>query len=114
MKALFTPIFLICLSFLCYSQDTMKAGCLVVEKEAIMKNGQPTGRMEMYLRCSVDDYYIKFCESKVTRKELEPYLENGVSVEMEIRDGYWDICPGYPQEMASRVGKYVVIFEILK
>ncbi len=86
--------------------------CQLVEKEFMNKGGKMTGIKELYLRCSVQDYFIKLCESKVTRKELEPYLNAGISVKVEIKDGLWDHCSDNIAEVQSRMGTYVVILSI--
>ena len=88
--------------------------CLLIEKEFINKGGDATGDMELYLRCSMDDYFIKLCESNVTRKELEKYLDRGIAVTMDIKEGEWDNCSDGEYPVQSRVGKYVVISSILK
>ncbi len=88
--------------------------CQVVEKPFVNKIGEPSEVKELYLRCSVADYYIKFCESTVSRKDLEPYLNKGIQVKMEIREGSWDICPEDSEFAQSRIGQYVVIKEIRK
>lgn len=105
-------------SLTCYGQkkelktsDSGTTSCLLVEKAFVKKNGEPTDHKEIYLRCSVQDYYIKLCESKVTKKELEKYLDKGISVRMEIKEGSWDICEGDPV-MQSRIGTYAVILSI--
>lgn len=88
----------------------------IVKKEFINKAGKPSGFYEYYLRCSIQDYFIKFCESNVTKKDIDALNLgefDGVSVEAEILDGTWDICPNDPQEMQSRIGQYVVIYKIL-
>lgn len=110
------PVYIVVLMFAltAFSQQTMKVGGLIVEKEAIDERGRPNGFNELYLRLSVDDYFIKLCEGNVTKKQLEPYIEKAIAVEVEIREGAWDICPGGPQEMASRIGKYVVIHRIIE
>lgn len=81
----------------------------LIEKDFIIKNGVSAGYTELYLQASIQDYFIKFCESKVTKKELDPFLNKVVSVEVEIKNGNWDICPEDSQEMQSRVGPYVTI-----
>jgi hypothetical protein len=84
----------------------------IVEKEFIKKNGQTAGFTELYFRASVQDYFIKFCESKITKKDLEPFVDQVVTVHAEIRDGNWDICADDPQEMQSRIGAYMIIKEL--
>ena len=88
--------------------------CQLVEKEFVKKNGQATETKELYLRCSIQDYFIKLCESKVSEKALRAYLDEGIEVEMEVREGVWDICPDDPEEMQSRTGSYVVINRIVE
>ncbi|MBL4662074.1 MAG: hypothetical protein JKY22_00535 [Flavobacteriaceae bacterium] len=84
----------------------------IVEKDFIKKNGEPAGFTELYFRASVQDYYIKFCESKITKNDLEPFIDQVVTVHAEIRDGNWDICENDPQEMQSRTGNYLVVLEL--
>lgn len=82
------------------------------------KNGEYMDFEELYLSRSIQDYYIKFCESKVTRTEIEEYLAKKgdliptITVEVEFMEGEWDRCPGDP-EMQSRVGEYVIILKLL-
>ena len=95
----------------------------IIKKEFYRKNGKPTGLYEFYFRASVQDYYIKFCESKITKKELEKYLSDdselaigkGINVEANIvLNWYWDVCEQDSQEVQSRVGDYIVIHKIIK
>lgn len=95
----------------------------IVIKEVITQNGESN---EIYIRRSMGDYFIKFCESKVSRDELEHHLSyeyeemkaislinDSVTLEVEFRDGYWDICDeNLTQD--SRTGKYVIVHRILK
>ena len=92
----------------------MTVGCQVIEKEFYKKNGKPTGKKELYLRCSVQDYFIKICESNYTEKELTNYINKGITAEIEIIEGEWDICNPNDHEIQSRIGKYAVIKKILK
>lgn len=86
--------------------------CLLIEKEFENKIGEASTYKELYLRCSVQDYFIKFCESQVTRKQLEKYINKGISVKMEIRQGLWDKCSDDEHEVQSRAGSYVAILSI--
>ena len=88
--------------------------CQLIEKEFINKGGKVTEYKELYLRCSIQDYFIKICESNVDAKTLRKYLNKSISVEMEIRDdGMWDICTDDPAYAQSRIGTYVVIKKIV-
>ncbi len=73
---------------------------------------------EYYVRMSVQDYFVKWCDSNVSLEEVEKRLntQSGLiktlEVELEIRDGLWDACD--TNEMVqSRTGKYVVITKLI-
>lgn len=88
--------------------------CQLIEKEFVNKGGKVTEYKELYLRCSIQDYFIKLCESNVDVKTLRKYLNKSISVEIEIRDdGMWDICTDDPAYAQSRTGAYVVIKKII-
>ncbi len=89
----------------------------IVQHEFTTKGARGTGIMEYYLRCSVQDYFIKFCESAVTETEIATYFNaermmNPITIEAEIRDGSWDMCDDV--QVQSRTGEYVVIKAIVK
>ncbi|MBC8756458.1 hypothetical protein H2O64_17420 [Kordia sp. YSTF-M3] len=73
----------------------------------------------MYIRRSIQDYYIKFCESKISSEDLENYLSTMdteikvATLEVEFLDGYWDICDG-DFEQQSRISSYVIIHRIVE
>ena len=48
----------------------------IVKKNFVNKAGKATDHVEYYIRRSIQDYYIKFCESNVSIKELNEKLEN--------------------------------------
>lgn len=96
------------------SPDNVGTSCELIEKSFINKGGKVTEYTELYLRCSVQDYFIKLCESEVTKEELKKYLDKGITVEMEIKDGMWDHCNDDPSYAQSRTGTYVIINKILK
>ena len=91
----------------------------IVHKEFMQKNGVPSGRKEIYIRGSTQDYFVKFCESKAKREDILRYLSSvkgevkTLTMEVEFRDGYWDICDeNFMQQ--SRMGEYVVIHSIVE
>ena len=57
----------------------------------------------------MQDYYIKFCESAVTREDLTPFIGKVISVDAEIVKGNFDTCPGEEDSQESREGYYLVI-----
>lgn len=91
----------------------------LVLKSFVKKNSQPTDLKEWYIQRSIQDYFIKFCESPVNRQELEDYLSktgnplNVATLEVEFRKGNWDICDDN-ELMQSRVGEYVIIHRIVQ
>lgn len=88
--------------------------CILVEKNFINKAGKMGDFTELYLQCSVQDYFIKICESDVSLDELKEYLNQGITVDMEIREGMWDHCSDNLAYSQSRMGTYVVIKKIIE
>ena len=97
---------------------------LLVKKAFIMKNGKSPGFKEYYFRTSIQDYYIKFCESEIGKKELDKYSEQNseqsimgdipITFELKIvNNGLWDICEEDSQHQQSRMGDYVVIYRVV-
>ena len=87
--------------------------CELIEKEFVNKIGKSGGFKELFLRCSVQDYFIKICESKVTTEQLKKYLNSGIKVEMQIKNGNWDICEYTLEPQQSRIGEYAIITKII-
>jgi len=91
----------------------------IVLKSFVTKNGETTTQKEYYLQASIQDYYIKFCESSISRDELEKHLDTinslikAVTLEVEYRKGFWDICDE-TKDIQSRTGDYVIIYKIIK
>jgi hypothetical protein len=84
-------------------------GGILVEHPFTSKNGETSEIMELYLRCSVQDYFIKFCESEVTPDQLKPFLDKSVTLEIEMKDGEWDNCLTEDLHVQSRTGKYLAV-----
>lgn len=93
---------------------TEYTSCVLMEKEFVNKGGKITDYKELYLQCSIQDYFIKICESNVTLEDLKPYINSGIKVKMEIKEGMWDHCSDDPAYAQSRTGTYVVIKKIVK
>lgn len=73
---------------------------------------------DYYLRCSVDDYFIKFCEWKANKEQIIAHykpnkITNPIAVKANIVFGEWDNCDSTVIAQ-SRVEKYVQIVEIVK
>ena len=91
----------------------------IVEKPFFTKNGRLTDKTDLYVQRSIQDYFIKFCESEVSREELEAHFEGitsfvkTVKMEVEFRTGEWDVCEESSLEIQSRIGEYVVIYRII-
>jgi hypothetical protein len=90
----------------------------LVQLQFEAKNGKITDYTEWYVRRSVQDYFIKFCESGITRKELEKTLERqnsaikSLTMEVEFKEGMWDKCSD--ELVQSRTGPYIIIHKILR
>lgn len=90
----------------------------IVTKSFVKKNGQPTDRKEYYIQRSIQDYFIKFCESEINIEDMEVELARSNSfiktlkLEIEYRSGEWDVCDEHIDQQ-SRVGEYVVVHRII-
>lgn len=86
----------------------------VVEKHSETKNGKVTTHTDYYLQRSMGDYFIKFCESEITREEFEEEyakskddLVRAMTLEIQIKKGQLDDC--LDSQAQSRIGEYVVV-----
>lgn len=107
------------------SDDKEIISGLIVKKAFVNKIGKTGGFKEFYFRASIQDYFIKFCESKISKTEIENYInknykndildDSPITLEVKIiKNGLWDICEGDIQEQQSRVGNYMIIYRIIK
>ena len=92
---------------------------IIVKKQGNNKAGKALKQQDFYIRMSVQDYFIKFCESNINKATLEKALEsqadafqNSIKLEISYEDGLWDACDNH--EIQSRVGPYVVIHQIME
>ena len=112
-------ILVLLLAGISFGQQEKKASedgsitCVLVQKAFVSKKNITTDIMEYYLQCSIQDYFIKLCESEVTGSDLEKYIDQGITVHMEIREGLWDECEDN-MHVQSRMGKYVIIKSIVE
>lgn len=93
--------------------DSKTTTCQLIEKSFTNKGGKVTEYKELYLRCSIQDYFIKICAGNVTVEQLKPYINSGIEVEMEIKNGMLDHCNTNLAQVQSRTGTYVVINKII-
>jgi len=98
--------------------NTLIISAPIVEKHFVKKNGEVTELTEFYIRRSIQDYFIKICESKITKAQLlelvviEHDFPEAISMEVEFRNGLLDDCD-IDNETQSRTGEYVIIHKIL-
>lgn len=73
---------------------------------------------EYYIQRSVQDYYIKFSESAVSKEEIESKLSKiagdikTLTLEIEYKSGDWDEAPP-SNSFQIRGGDYVIVYRIL-
>jgi hypothetical protein len=91
----------------------------IITKSFVKKNSKATRYAEYHVQLSTQDYFIKFCESKISRKELENHLSETegeiktLTIELELLDGFLDICNKNEMQQ-SRTGNYAIIHRIIK
>lgn len=115
MKVIGTLIFLLAMSY-GFGQNKVenRPGTLsgiLVEKSFISKSGDSTEITELYLRCSKQDYFIKFCESTVSSEDLKQYLNQSITFKCEMIEGEYDKCDENPVQ--SRVGTYLAVKAVM-
>lgn len=81
--------------------------------------GKPSAISEFYINRSIQDYYIKFCESSVSLQEFESKYDSMTNLiitmrlEVTFKSGNWDNCPNHPVD-GDRHGEYVVLHQIVE
>lgn len=106
-------------TLICTAQEsTQIISAPIVQKNFFKKNNVATEHLEYYVERSIQDYFIKFCESGITAKELQKHLASldseieVLTMEVELREGNWDICHDNENQQ-SRIGEYIVIHRII-
>lgn len=83
----------------------------IVEVPFINKGGHLIeGAESLFFEVKEQRYFIKIQAGKITREALKKLLGQRVKIEGETAYGTWDSDDPKAQ---SRIGKYVVVFEIL-
>ncbi len=90
-------------------ENPLKRTGEIIEKTFVNNNGEIGNFTELYFRASIQDYYIKFCESAVKKEDLIPFIGKVITVDAEIVIGNFDTCPGEQSPQEIREGHYMVI-----
>ena len=89
----------------------------IVVKNFVDAEGKIENRQEYFIERSIQDYYIKFCESKVSREKFEAYLskkpenKKTATLEVEYLEGNWDEC-AETKSKQGRTGNYVIVHQL--
>lgn len=67
--------------------------------------------IDLYFEIEGEEYFIKFIDSKVKRNEMLEHADKELNVRASFHTGLWDTNDPNTQ---SRVGKYIVIYEIVQ
>ena len=87
----------------------------VVQKNIAQDDRQDSDKTAFYVRRSIQDYYIKFCESDINRAELEQRLETlsglikTVKLQVSYREGTLDECEN---RQGVDEGQYIVVHQL--
>lgn len=90
----------------------------IFSKNFVKKNNYSTKHKELYLKHQGKTYFIKFCRSQISRKELEKHLRKkpknkNITLGVTLSTGYLDICDGN-YDVQSRMGDYALIHRIVE
>lgn len=84
----------------------------VVSDVFVNKVGRENPKIiDLYFEIEGERYFIKFIDSTVKRKEISGYAGRELKVRASLSSGLWDTNDPNTQ---SRVGKYIVIYEIVQ
>lgn len=86
--------------------------CKIVTEPFIIKNGVESDVQELYVRHYSQNYFIKFCDSKLKEATLRKYLNKRCTLDIEVKNGFWDMCS--LEEQQSRMGIYVIVYGVKK
>ena len=86
----------------------------ILEKSYVTKRGKASGQTDLYIRLSMGDYFIKFCESSISRKDIEAKVDSYITFKGDVKSGEWDSCPGDTDRVQSRTGPYITVRELVK
>jgi hypothetical protein len=88
----------------------------IIEKTFVNKGGKVMENIkELYFKISEEEiYFIKYqyTEGSITSDDLQPLINQTITINGQIIDGLWDVSEDNPYEAQSRIGKYLVIFSI--
>lgn len=112
MKKILILLLVLC-SFYSTSQEFSSDKATIVKEQFINKGGKATNQVVYYHKDGKEQYFIKFCESNLTRKSVDKFIDEKFHVAYKLTEGLWDICEDDPAYAQSRTGKYVVIRKII-
>lgn len=93
--------------------DALSADGRRIISGPMVKHGE-----DWYLQRSVQDYFIKFCESKISPQDVEDRLaeQDGfiktLRLEVEYKKGNMDQCEGEEAKPGDREGEYLIVYKI--
>jgi len=96
-----------------FKEDTLILKGRLVEVPFVNKGGRKFNFSELFFKTAEEQYFIKLRDGKVLRKDLEKYLDKNIQLKVILREGTWDTSAGDPPAQ-SRIGKYLVVLEIIK
>lgn len=92
-------------------ENTMKGK--IISETFVNKGGKEISTIhDLFFETDQGTYFIKFMDSNISYEEAAALINQSVTIEGEIRDGFWDVPDDNPQYAQSRTGPYLVINKI--
>jgi len=66
---------------------------------------------ELYFKFKGGQYFIKFTTQSVKKEEIKKYINKTIKIRGSLMKGFWDTDN---PEVQSRVGEYIIIYEIVE
>lgn len=93
------------------ADNTMKGK--IISETFVNKGGKEISTIhDLFFETDQNTYFIKFMDSNISYEEAAALINQSVTIEGEIRDGFWDVPDDNPQYAQSRTGPYLVISKI--
>lgn len=93
------------------SSDTTELEGVILKMTEVNPPGSKIkSNTDFYIQASLKSYFIKLCESSVSKDQLAELVGMQVKAKLNVRDGFWDMCGD--AIVQSRTGPYAALHSI--
>ncbi len=92
------------------SDTTELEGVILKMTEENPPGSKVKSNTDYYIQASLKSYFIKLCESSLSKEQLAELVGMQVKAKMSIHDGFWDMCGD--AIVQSRTGPYAALHSV--